>query len=134
MTRAGSRRLHSVDRPRRCALRGDILAHLEAAGMLVLASFDSANFSFVLWATLGMVAFAILGFLIARRVRSWSRETDQAPAHFTLQDLRQMRERGQISDTEYELMRAQVIGAVRGRPQPSSPPTPPPAARREPGE
>ncbi len=102
--------------------------------MLLLANFDSVNFAFVLWATLGIIAFAIVGFLVARRVRSWSREADQAPAQFTLQDLRQMRDSGQISDMEYELMRAQVIGAVRGRPQPSPPANPPPAAPHEPGD
>lgn len=52
---------------------------------------------------------AIGGFFLARMVRSWAR-ADATVETFTLQDLREMRTRGEISDAEFERMRAAIIG------------------------
>lgn len=93
---------------------------------------------------LGLGAAAVIGFLIARRVKGWSKADPSTSGYFTLQDLRDMRNRGEIDQTEYERMRALIIGPLaaekaaeaerRNRPgadtsdddHPDPPPPPPP--------
>jgi acyl-coenzyme A synthetase/AMP-(fatty) acid ligase len=75
----------------------------------------------LLWMTallmIGAVIALVGGMLIARRLRS--RAADSTPAAaFTLQDLRRLRDSGQISEVEFESMRAAMIGNLRS-PRPS---------------
>lgn len=68
---------------------------------------------------------AIGGFAVAARLRRWT-TTEQPTEAFSMQDLREMRQRGQISDQEFETMRAAILGR-RPREAP-----PPPSARDSP--
>lgn len=73
-------------------------------------------YSFVLWATLIMLAAMVVGVLLARYFRKWSREANSSGgAPFTLHDLRTMRAGGQITQAEYEAMREAIIGQVASR-------------------
>ncbi len=55
------------------------------------------------------ILVALLGGLIAARLRAWSR-SDHAAEPFTLQDLRNLRASGQITPQEFETMRAALLG------------------------
>lgn len=57
------------------------------------------------------VAALIATFLVARAFRRRVAATSEEPA-FTLQELRHMHDRGQITKQEFEAMRAALIGAV----------------------
>ncbi len=70
----------------------------------------------------------IVGFVFARFMR---RRLDRATtrADFTLQDLRSLRDSGQISEREFERMRAGLLGKAAGAPRTTVPdrkPPPPP--------
>jgi hypothetical protein len=71
-----------------------------------------------------LAAIAIfVGLIVARVLRNrFSDSGTTAP--FTLQDLRELRASGQISDREYETMRAAIVGSVR---RPADPPARPAA-------
>ena len=69
-----------------------------------------------LWVMLAAV-LALGGFLVALKVKSWSRR-DQSPEPFTLQGLRDMRARKEITEREFSSLRA----ALLGRPSPTPPP------------
>lgn len=74
------------------------------------------------------VAAAVAGLFIARAVRNWSRREEPTP-DFTLQDIREMHARGELSDREFAAMRATILGRLADdaprRPDPPSPPLPP---------
>jgi len=66
------------------------------------------------------VAALIAGYVLTRRYRrQLERTTREAP--FTLQDLRDLRARGEITDQEYESMRAMMIGRATHE-RPAAPP------------
>lgn len=64
--------------------------------------------SIFLWIS-GAAVAAIVGLFVARAVRNWSRSQEAADP-FTIQDLREMRERGEISQAEFESMRGAILG------------------------
>jgi len=74
-----------------------------------------------------IVAIIVLG-LVVWGVGRWTRRQDAGGSPvFTLQDLREMRERGEISDAEFDQMRASILaghrlGAVPSRDRPGSRP------------
>jgi predicted secreted protein len=71
-------------------------------------------------------AVAVAGFYAAAAVRRWS-ERDQPVASFTIQDLRDMRSRGEISEQEFVAMRGALLAELRLEGDSSStPPGPPP--------
>ena len=77
-----------------------------------------------------LVVLVVLGFVVVRIIKR--RLQKDAPLDtFTLQDLRNLRAQGQLSDAEYERLRAMLIGqtAKPARPQRTSksdfPPTEP---------
>jgi len=51
---------------------------------------------------------AVAGLLVAFAVRRWSQRED-VPETFTFQDLREMRERGDITEHEYRAMRSNLL-------------------------
>lgn len=59
-----------------------------------------------------IVAGAIVVFVVRRNLRGAARTQDP----FTLGDLRTLRESGQITEHEYESMRAAILGKIRDEP------------------
>jgi hypothetical protein len=72
------------------------------------------------------VPAAILCWLVARTLKRRLLEHQSSPLPFTIQDLRDMRARGQITQQEFEVMRAAVIRqfAAREQAEPSADATP----------
>ena len=66
---------------------------------------------YIVWITLIGVGGMLIGLIIARVLKKRLRREEPAQA-FTLDDLRQMRARGQITGAEYEAMRAAIIADV----------------------
>ena len=64
----------------------------------------------VLWIMLAAI-LGIGGVSVAVAVRRWSRREEPSTA-FTLQDLREMRAQGEISEAEYATLRAALLGQV----------------------
>jgi hypothetical protein len=66
------------------------------------------------WGGVALGGFGLLA-LVAKWARRWIRSDDEpqsldAPV-FTLQDLREMRARGDLSDDEFDRMRNAILGA-----------------------
>ena len=80
------------------------------------SSAESAAFEGILW--LGGIVFAILAAVLI--VRYWLRRVynpwqDNRPS-FTLQELRCLRDQGEISEVEYETLKQRVVeSAARGQ-------------------
>ncbi len=70
----------------------------------------------LLWTTLILLLGAVLFFSAALVLGRYFRRrmNDPASEPFTLHDLRQMAESGQISTAEYETLRAAMIERTRG--------------------
>ena len=70
----------------------------------------------LLWYILGIgvigVGTLLLGILAGRLVKKRLR-SDQPTEPFTIQDLREMREREEITPQEYQAMRAAIIGRLK---------------------
>jgi hypothetical protein len=59
------------------------------------------------WVAVAAVT-ALLGFFVAVAVRRWAQRDERVEA-FTFQDLRDMRERGEITPREFQTMRAALL-------------------------
>jgi len=74
----------------------------------------------LLWYILGIgvigVGTLLLGILAGRLVKKRLR-SDHPAETFTIQDLREMREREQITAQEYQAMRAAIIGRLKAAPR-----------------
>ncbi|TWT46081.1 hypothetical protein RAS1_25280 [Phycisphaerae bacterium RAS1] len=79
-------------------------------------------FSLGLMIMLAAIA-AIGGLVIAARLRRWT-SAEQKVEAFTMQEIREMLARGQISEQEFEAMRAALLGR-RAPAAPVQPPAPP---------
>lgn len=66
-------------------------------------------FSIGLWIMFAAV-IAIAGAYLALAVKRWYFRDDQPRETFTLQDLREMKKRGEISDHEFHAMRTALLG------------------------
>jgi uncharacterized membrane protein len=64
--------------------------------------------------TLIAVMLTAGGFFLAMAVRRWVRSDPADETPFTLQDLREMRDRGELTPAEYEALRAEMIGKAGG--------------------
>lgn len=64
-------------------------------------------FDIGVWLMAAVIA-GIAGIYLTRLVRRWTRSSEQA-RDFTLQELREMRQAGQISDIEFNDLKGQVI-------------------------
>ncbi len=83
-------------------------------------------------ALLGLVLLAVVGGIAARVLYfRWQRAREDQP--FTLQDLRALRDSGQISESEFRMMREALIGSVRAA-QPARAKSPAQAAPSDPDE
>jgi len=77
--------------------------------------------SIAFWLALA-AGVGIFGYVLARAVKRWTQSNDK-PEAFTLQDLRDMRSRGEITAQEFDTMRAAILGryaADSGPPQTQS--------------
>lgn len=57
-----------------------------------------------------VVILVIVGVVVALMVRRWARTEEDLGNVFTLQDLRDMRDRGDISEVEFRTMRGEMLG------------------------
>lgn len=64
---------------------------------------------FVMFAVVAAVALG--GLVVAAAIRRWSQKEEHA-ATFTFQDLREMRARGDISEAEFQSMRAALLAEL----------------------
>ncbi len=81
-----------------------------------------------MYALLGWMAVVIvavgIGVAIVSVVRRWSQREEQIET-FTFQDLREMRERGDISEEEFAAMRHVVLSHMATQLSDDAPPPPP---------
>ena len=90
----------------------------------------------LLWYILGVgvlgVGALLIGMVVGRLVRKRLR-SDEPTEAFTIQDLREMRTRGVITQQEYESMRAAIIGDLTSGSgsEPHSPPPQDPGSERQ---
>jgi uncharacterized membrane protein len=70
----------------------------------------------LLLAILGMLALVagIGGIYAAMKVRRWAQQQEPSES-FTLQDLREMRARNDISEEEFQVLKAEVLGRAGDR-------------------
>jgi hypothetical protein len=85
----------------------------------LLASGSSLEgFGSVVGWTVVLVLLALGGLSLMLWVRRWMRRESASPEPFTLHDIRGMRDRGEISDHEFQAMRGALLAAhtnaVRG--------------------
>ena len=71
-------------------------------------------FSIGAW-LMAAVMVAIGGIYVARRVRGWAAKT-QPVDNFSLQELREMRQSGRISEAEFEVLKRQVVREAAAEP------------------
>ena len=64
------------------------------------------------WTAAGVIGFALVAFFLGHRYyRRWMTETPQVGGFpWTLEDLRALRERGDITEPEYQALRGNLIG------------------------
>lgn len=67
-----------------------------------------------------LVLLVVGGYVAVRVVRRRLGSTEQLDT-FTLQDLRELRAQGQLSDAEYERLRVMLIGQTRNSSGPARP-------------
>lgn len=72
----------------------------------------------ILWALVLLGAFALLA-VVTWIVRRWAVAKNEAPvpAVFSLQHLRDMRDEGQITPKEYEVLKAKMLEPYRASPR-----------------
>ena len=70
----------------------------------------------LLWSTVLIAAIGVGALLIVLVARAFRRRmrSNQNTETFTIQDLRNLRDAGDITQQEYEAMRAAVIGQITG--------------------
>ncbi len=67
---------------------------------------------YVLLLTVGALVLMFVGWIVISRYRRYIYD-DSTTEAFTLEDLRRMRERGQINEVEYQSMRGAMISELR---------------------
>jgi len=73
-----------------------------------------------LWFAAVVVA-GVCGFYLAMRVRKWA-QRDERAGNFTLQDLRDLRARGQLTEQEFAALRAALLSELQIAPDAARPP------------
>lgn len=83
--------------------------------MVLLADAKIANALTTALACMAVAIAAIAGFYLTRAIKRWmAREAPAEP--FTLQDIREMKARGEIDEREFQAMRAAILGAAASKP------------------
>lgn len=80
----------------------------------ILAQQDAPFVRIAVWAAV-LIAVLVVLFILAQRIRKWSRSDSQLSAHqgFTLSDLRRMHAQGQLSDEELDRAKARVAARAQ---------------------
>lgn len=60
-----------------------------------------------------ILVFVIAGVVVIYMVRRWLRAESAPPVGFTLADLREMRDGGEITDSEFEAAKSAMIAQVK---------------------
>lgn len=68
---------------------------------------------------LSVLAAVILGGIIIYFVRNWARRSDDSTPGFTLGDLRELRDSGEITEEEFKAARNAMISQVRKQSSPT---------------
>ncbi len=90
---------------------GFLLAAADIPGLLAGIMPDGSQiFSVFLWFVLAAV-LGLAGFYAVMAVRRWVSREETVPT-FTIQDLRDMRNRGDINDHEFVTMRAKLLAQL----------------------
>ena len=84
-----------------------LVENLQVAGHMIAAGGIPNVFGIGAWLMAAVIA-GIAGIYLTRFVRRWTRSSEQA-RDFTLQELREMQQAGQISDIEFNVLKSQVI-------------------------
>lgn len=66
-------------------------------------------------------ALIVLGVFVWYYRRRWLVGVDTSPLPWTFEDLRRLRDQGELSEEEYQRLRAAMIGAATGEPRESPP-------------
>ncbi len=91
-----------------------LLDDLQAVGHIIAAGGIQDVFGIGAWLMAAVIA-GIAGIYLVRFVRQWTRKSHLG-RNFTLQELREMRQAGQLSDTEFNALKGQVIrGAAEAK-------------------
>ena len=88
-------------------------APLAVSGMPGTGGF-AGIFSVVVW-LMAAVMVAIGGIYVARRVRGWTAKSEKVD-NFSLQELREMRQSGRISQAEFDVLKRQIIHEAAAQP------------------
>ncbi|MGE3180566.1 MAG: SHOCT domain-containing protein [Phycisphaerae bacterium] len=73
------------------------------------------NFNNILYIGAGLFAVALAGvggFFLARYLKNWMRQ-DQTSENFSLHEIRQLRERGEITPAEFEALKGEILSTYR---------------------
>jgi hypothetical protein len=105
----------------------DAPAQLAPTPALVLAAIPGAGelLTMFLWFAAAALA-AVCGLYLAVAVRRWA-QSEKPVGSFTLQDLRELRARGEISEQEFAALRTALLAEVQRAPEAEHPSSPPPA-------
>jgi len=80
------------------------------AGIVAAIPVTGELLSIFAWFAIVALA-AVGGIYLMMAVRRWS-QREESPATFTIQDLRDMRDRGEISAAEFSAMRATILAQL----------------------
>ena len=92
-----------------------------AAGIVAAIPVTGELVSIFAWFAIVALA-AVGGIYLMMAVRRWS-QREESPVTFTIQDLRDMRDRGEISAAEFSAMRATILAQLEPA-KPAGPPAP----------
>ena len=67
---------------------------------------------------LALVVVVVIGWFAIVKLRSWMKDSAEATQPFTLEDLRQLKREGKLSDEEFEKAREMMIGSAKRGPMP----------------
>lgn len=68
-----------------------------------------------------IAALIVLAVFVWYYRRRWVVGVDTSSLPWTFEDLRRLRDQGELSEEEYQRLRAAMIGAATGEPHPSTP-------------
>jgi len=68
----------------------------------------------IIWWSLVLIAFLVLGFYAAAKVKQWAKRQDDEPATgFSLGDLRALHKSGKLSTEEFEKAKTLIVEAAK---------------------
>ena len=89
------------------------LASLAPPAVTLAAADFAGLFQSVGGPLLALIVVVVIGWFGIVRIRRWMKGEEEANEPFTLNDLRQLRQQGKLSEEEFAKARDAMIGAVR---------------------